>query len=192
MVDVLFMEFQRGIGVGEDGDKASREHTSTTNRSSEYESSAAEAQQISNDLQQFEDEVLEARQEETSQQSKGNNESGTDTEMPPLVGRHRHEASSDDSLSDGSYNYHTDNGNSSIEGSDDEGSNTMPGLQERHHSDSSSDDVLQSIDTRPIVPPWMYASVDEDDYDADQDYDDKSTQAKGKTAHYECEEVEYR
>ena len=70
--------------MGEDGSKASREHTSTTNASSEDESSAVEAQQISNDLQQFEAEFQEAGQEEAIQQDDGNNESGTDTEMPPL------------------------------------------------------------------------------------------------------------
>ena len=51
MLDVLLIEFQRGVDVGEDGSKALREHISTTNASSEDESSAAEAQQISNDLQ---------------------------------------------------------------------------------------------------------------------------------------------
>ena len=181
MLDVQFIEFQRGVDVGEDGSKASREYTSTTNASSEDESSAAEAQQRSNDLQQFEDEVQEAGQEEASQQDDSNNESGTDTEIPLLVERHRHEASSDDSTSDGSYNYHTDNNNSSIEGSDDEGSNTVPGLQERRRGDCSSDKVPKSIDTRPIVPLWMYASVDEDGYDADRDDDDMSTRATGTT-----------
>ena len=67
-------------------------------------------------------------------------DSGTGTDLPPLVGRQRDEASSDDSTSDGSIDYHTDNDNSSIEGSDDESSNTVPGLQERHRVDSSSDE----------------------------------------------------
>ena len=35
--------------------------------------------------------------------------------------------------------------------------------------------VPPSIDTGPIVPPWMYASVDDYDYYADRDDDDKST-----------------
>ena len=100
------------------------------------------------------------------------------------------------------YDYHTDNDNSSIECSDAKSSNTVPGLLERRRDDSSSDEdsvycqdhdcdhppatahsyVLQSIDTRPIVPPLMYVSMDKDDYDADRDDDNMSTQARGTIA----------
>ena len=175
MVDVVVMEIHRGIGEGEDDGTASTEHTPTTNESSEDASSAAEAQQLADELQQFEDTAREAGREAESQQDDGDNEYGTDTDMPPLVGRQRDDASSDGS-SDGSYNYHTDNDNSSIEGSDDEGSNTVPGGQNGHDG-CSSDDVPKSIDTSPIVPPWMY-SVVEDDYEADCDDDARSTQTR--------------
>ena len=100
------------------------------------------------------------------------------------------------------YDYHTDNDNSSIASSDDENSNTIPGLQERSRADSSSDGdsvyrqdhecdhtpattyrgVPQSIDTRLIVHEWEDASMDEDEdeyeYDADHDDDDLSPQAR--------------
>ena len=57
---------------------------------------------MADDLQQFEDAAQEAGREEESQQDDSDNEYGTDTEMPQLVGRHRDDASSDDSTSDGS------------------------------------------------------------------------------------------
>ena len=49
MIDVICMEAWRSIDEGDDGDNTSKEHTS--NRSSDNESSVAEEQQISNDLQ---------------------------------------------------------------------------------------------------------------------------------------------
>ena len=109
-------------------------------------------------------------------------ESSTDTDLPPLVGRQREEESNDDNTSNGSYVYHTDNDDSSIESSDDEGSSTVPGVQERHRSGRSSDEVPQSIDTNSIEPPWKYATVDEDDYDADHDNDAVSTKTRGTIA----------
>ena len=199
MVDVICMEFQRSAEEGAAGSNT-YEHTSTiTDTSNEDENSAAEVQQLLIDHQKFEDEAQEARQEESVEQDDGNSDSGTYTDLPSLVGRHRDEFSSDNSTTDGSYDYHTDNNNSSIEGSDDESSNTVPGLQERRRVFSSSDEdsveskdhdcdhtpaithVPQSINTRLIVPPWMYTSVDEDDYDTDRDDDDMSTQAREMT-----------
>ena len=53
--------------------------------------------------------------------------------------RQCHNFSSKDNTSNESYDYHIDNDNRSIEGGDDESSNTIPGLQERSHPDSSSD-----------------------------------------------------
>ena len=44
IIDGIFLEFQRGIDVSEDGDEASREHTSTTHGLGDDESSKAEAQ----------------------------------------------------------------------------------------------------------------------------------------------------
>ena len=82
------------------------------------------------------------------------------------MGRQRDDASSDSSTSEGSYNYHTDNDNSSIEGSDD-GGNTSPSVHHSHVG-SSSDRIPLNIETRPIVPPWMY-SVEEEEYNADRD-----------------------
>ena len=52
IVDVLVIGIQRGIGEGEDDSTASTEHTPTTNESSEDASSAAEVQQLANELQQ--------------------------------------------------------------------------------------------------------------------------------------------
>ena len=95
--------------------------------------------------------------------------------------RQREEASSNDSTSNGSYDHYTDNDNSSIKSSDDEGNSTVAGLQE-HRAGLSSDEVPQSIDTTPIEPPWMNATVDEDDYDADHDDDAVSTQERITTA----------
>ena len=102
-----------------------------------------------------------------------NSESGTDEDMPAMVGRMKDDASSDDNSGNGSYEYHTDNDNSSLEDSDD--CAPMPGLQERCRDDSSSDDSLparaenaksstatkipHSIDTRYLIPPWMYEKV---------------------------------
>ena len=127
------MEFQRGPNGGD----SSTESTSTpTHDSSDKATSAAEEQQLADDLYQFEYEVQEAGQEEELRQDEGENGNGTDTELSPLVGRQRDDASSNDS-SEGSYN-HTDH-DSSIEGSDDERS-TVPGLQQRDRVDSSSDD----------------------------------------------------
>ena len=79
-------------------------------------------------------------QEEKTQQDDSDSDHGADTEVPSLAERQSYEASSDDNTSDESYDYHTDNDNSSIESSDDESSNTIPGLQERHRDDSSSDE----------------------------------------------------
>ena len=128
IIDGILMEVHREPEVEED-DEQSREQTSTTiDVSNEDESSAAEAQQISNDLQQFEDDVQEAMQVDPDQHNDNNTEYSTDADLPPLVGRQRNDASSDNSMSDGSYDNHTDHNNSSIEGSDDE-SSTVPGLQ---------------------------------------------------------------
>ena len=78
------------------------------------------------------------------------------------------------------YSYHTDNDDSSIESSDDESSSTVSGLQ--HRSGRRSEAIPQSIDTNSCAPPWMYATVDEDDYDADDDDDAKSTNTRGTIA----------
>ena len=103
------------------------------------------------------------------------------TDLPPLVGRQNYYASSDDSSSD------ADNDTSNIDDSDDD-STTVPGLQERCQDDSSSDGervprqveentdpqpatIPKYINTRPIIPQWMYDKVDEDDYDSDHDDD---------------------
>ena len=191
MIDVLCMEAWRSTDEGDDGDGTSKEHTSTTiDASNEDKSTAAEAQQLLIDHQQWEHGAQEARQEEASQQDDGLENSGTDTDLPPLVRRQREEASSDDSTSDGSYDYHTDNDNSSIEGSDDDSSNTVDCSSDEdsvqcqdHDSDHTPADthVPQSIDTRLITPPWMYARVNEDDYDLDQDDDDLLTPARRTT-----------
>ena len=174
MVDVICMEFQHSAEEGEDSSNASKEHSSTTtipDASSKDESSEAEVQQLLNDQQQFEDDIHEAMQEEATQQDDDDSDHGTDTEVPPLAERQSYEASSDNNTSDESYDYHTDNDNSSIEGSDDESSNTVPGLQKKSCTDRRSDEnsvyrqdhdrehmpatkhqsVLQSINTRPIV-----------------------------------------
>ena len=141
MIDVLCMEAWRSTDEGDDGDGTSKEHTSTTiDASNEDKSTATETQQLLIDHQEWEHGAQEAGQEEASQQDDGLRNSGTDTDLPPLVGQQREEASSDNSMSNGSYDYHTDNDNSSIEGSDDESSNTVPGLQERRRVDSSSDE----------------------------------------------------
>ena len=92
----------------------------------EDESSAAEAQELLSDQLYFERKVQEAYQAEDSELNYYR-DSGTDEEMPILVGRMKDDASSDDSSSNGSYPYHTDNDNSSIKDSDDD-STTVPGL----------------------------------------------------------------
>ena len=120
------MAVHRG-NEGEDGDEKSGTST-PIDASNEEKSSAAEIQQLLTDRQQWDHEALEAGQEESSQQDDGHGNSGTDIDLLPLVGRQREEASSDNSTSDGSYDYHTDNNNSSIEDSDDESSNIVPGL----------------------------------------------------------------
>ena len=122
--------------------------------------------------------------------------------MPLLAERHSYEASSDEDTSQKLYDYHTDNDNNSIEGSDDESGNTVPGLHERSCTDSRSDgdsvycqdhdrdhtpatkhqSVQQSIDTRPTVHAWKDTIMDEDDYDADLDDGDMSTRARGSIA----------
>ena len=128
-------------------------------------------QQLLYDYQCFEDDIKEAMQEEADQQDHIDSDRGTDTETPVLVERQRHGASSNNDTSNASYDYHTDNDNSIIEGSDDESNTTITGLQERNHDNRSSDgdsvyrqdhdsdhtlaithrSVPQSIDTRPIV-----------------------------------------
>ena len=100
MIDVLAMECQHGIGEGEDSSTESTD-TPTTQDSSEDVSSVAEAQQLANDLQQFEDAARETGWEEERQQDEGDNGYGTDTEMPPLVEQYRDDASSDGSMSAG-------------------------------------------------------------------------------------------
>ena len=143
--------------------------TSTPGVSNEDDTSAAEAHELLSDHLHHEFEFEEAGQEEASEHNDDCSESGTDNDLPSLVGRQRNDASSEDSSSDGSYAYNTDNNNSSIEESDDD-STTVPGLQERCREDSSSDGELvpcqeeesahpqpttpipQCIDTRPIIP----------------------------------------
>ena len=140
-------------------------------------------------------------QEEADQQDDSDSDRGNDIEMPVLVRRQHHDDSSNDYTSDESYDYHTDNDNSSIEDSNDECNNTIPGLQERTPDNSSSDgdsvyyqdhacdhtpatthqSVPQSINTKPIVHEWTDANIDEDEYDGDHDDDDLSTQAKRVT-----------
>ena len=132
----------------------------------EEESSIAEEYELLNDQLQREREFYEAGQAEDSDINDEYSESGTDKDMPSMVGRMEDDASSDDSSGNGSCAYHTDNDNSSIEDSDDDCS--MPGLQERSRDDSSSDNSLSvrkenvksptapkiphTIDTRPIIP----------------------------------------
>ena len=93
----------------------------------------AEAQHISNDFQQFEDEVQEFMQVDPDQHNDNNTEYSTDVDLPPLVGRQRSDTSSDDSSSDDDrvpYVYHTDHDDSSFESSDDERSSSVLGLQQ--------------------------------------------------------------
>ena len=110
-------------------------------------------QQLLYDQLCFEDDIQEAMKEDKDQKddSPHDRDSGTDTdtEMPILVGRVRHDVSSNDDTSDGSYvvgeyeqqsGYHTDNDNSSIDDSADESNNTIPGLQEQNRDDTSSDE----------------------------------------------------
>ena len=119
------MEVHRGNEV-EDGDEKPGEQISTTiDASNEDASTAAEAHQLSVDYQEWGNEVQETGQEEPDQHNDDNTEYSTNTDLPPLVGRQRNEASSNDSTSDGSYDYHTDHDNNSIEGSDDESNNTV-------------------------------------------------------------------
>ena len=120
----------------------------------------------------------------------------SDVDMPILVGRQRHDAESD-SDSDKSFDYgeneqqrryHTDNDNSSIDESDNDSANTMPGLQERTRDDSSSkeesacnhdhDDhnpkvilksVPRSIKLYPSMGEWNEDKNDDVDYDGDND-----------------------
>ena len=125
---------------GEDGDEQSREPTSTKiDVSNEDESTTIEVQQLLIDHQQFEHGAQETGQIESSQHNDDNTEYSTDADLPPLVGRQRNDASSDDSSSNGSYDNHIDHDHSSIDGSDNERS-TVPGLQERNRVDSSSDE----------------------------------------------------
>ena len=157
--------------------------TSTTDVSNKDESSAAEAQELLIDQIQYETEFQAAGQEEERVQSDDYSDSGTDADMPAMVRRLRHDTRSNNSSGDGSYVYHTDNDNSSIKDSEDD-STTFPGLQERCRDDSSSDDdsvpcqeenahpqtathIPHSIDTRPIIPPWMYDGVEDNEYDTD-------------------------
>ena len=93
----------------------------------EEEGSIAEEYELVNDRLQRELEFYEAGQVEDSDINDNYSESGTDEDMPPMVGRMKDDASSDDSSGNGSYAYHTDNDNSSLEDSDDDCS-TMPGL----------------------------------------------------------------
>ena len=77
------------------------------------------------------------------------NGNGIDREIPGLVGRCRHDASSDDDSSAESYmygeneqqqKYHTDNDNSSVDDSETDSDNTISGIQERTRDNSGSDD----------------------------------------------------
>ena len=88
----------------------------------------------------------------------GDSDHGTDTEVPPLAERQSYEASSDDNTSDELYDYHTDHDNSSIEGNDDESSNTVPKLQKRSRDDSSSDGVSADCHNNysDHIPATMY------------------------------------
>ena len=168
-------------GTGYEEDKAGS-GTSTPGVSNEDDTSAAEAHDLLIDHLHNECEFEEAGQEERDDCS----ESGTDTDLPSLVGPQKNDASSDDNSSNGSYEYHTDDDNSSIEASDDD-STLVPGLQERCRDDSSSDgesmpcqedenghphlptSIPKCIETTPIIPKWMYDNKDDDDYDADHE-----------------------
>ena len=103
-------------------------------------SSIAEEYELVNDQLHRECEFYAAGQAEDRDINDKCSESGTDEDMPPMVGRMKDDASSDDSSGNGSYAYHTDNDNSSIEDSDDDCS--MPGLQERCRDDSSIDNSM--------------------------------------------------
>ena len=177
--------------------------TTTADVYREGASSEAEVQQLLYDHQCFEANIQEAIQEDKDQHDDSVSDSGTDTEMqmPVLVGRLCHDASSDDDTSDGSYGYHTGNDNSSIEDNDDESDNTIPGLQEQNRDDSSSNgdsvynqnhecdhtpvakhqSVLQSIDTKPIVNEWRNNNIDGDEYDGNHDDDEISRQSRKYT-----------
>ena len=61
MIDVLCMEAWRSADEGDDGDSTSKEHTSTTNSSSDDKSNEVEVQQVLIDHQQFEHGALEAK-----------------------------------------------------------------------------------------------------------------------------------
>ena len=142
-------------------------------RSNEDDTSVGEAQELLRDRFQREREFYEADQAEDSDMDDDYSESGTDRDMPAMVGRMKDDESSDDNSGNGSYKYHTDNDNSSLEDSDD--CAPMPGLQERSQDDSSSDNSLpvraanakpptakeipHSIDIRYIIPPWMSEKV---------------------------------
>ena len=120
----------------------------------------------------------------------------SDVDMPILVGRQRNDAECD-SDSDESFDYgeneqqrryHTDNDSSSIDESDDDSANTMPGLQERTHDDSSSKEesacnhdhadhnpkvilksVPRNIKLYPSMGEWNEDKNDDVDYDGDND-----------------------
>ena len=79
------MALQRGIDEGDSGTDSTG--IPTTHDSNEEATSAAEAQQLVDNIHQYEYEFWEAEQEEESQQDEGNNGYGTDRDMPLLVAR---------------------------------------------------------------------------------------------------------
>ena len=123
------------------GDDKTGSGPSTPGMSNEDDTSTAEEHELLRDHLHHEFEFEEAGQEEASEHNDDSSDSGTDEDMPTMVGRMKDNASSNDSSSSGSYPYHTDNDNSNIEDSDDDCS-AVPGLQERCRDDSSSDDSV--------------------------------------------------
>ena len=125
-------------------------------------------------------------QEEADQHNDNNTEYSTDTDLPPLVGRQRNNASSDNSMSKGSYDNHTDHDNSSIEGSDDERS-TVLGLQQRNRVDrSNNNNSVQCPDQRAkecsddSTSDGLYVyHTDNDDSSTDSSEDENSRTVSG-------------
>ena len=132
---------------------------STPGRSNEDDTTVAEAHELLCDQLHHEYEFEEAGRAEASEHNDDSSESGTDEDMPAMVGRMKDDASSDDSSS-GSYLYHTDNNNSIIEDSNDDCS-PMPGLQEKWRDDSSSDDsaLCQEERVKNICPKILSKSA---------------------------------
>ena len=139
-LDRLIDRFVMATEGGNEYDDDTGSGPSPPGRSNEDDTSAGEAHELLRDQFQRECEYYAAGQAEDSDIDDDYSESGTDEDMPAMVGRLKDDASSDDNSGNGSYKYHTDNDNSSLEDSDD--CTPMPGLQEQSRDDSSSDNSL--------------------------------------------------